>query len=29
MIATADNIDQVVEDNPYIFEEFKDKVANL
>jgi ribose transport system substrate-binding protein len=29
VIATADNIDQVVADNPYIFEEFKDKVANL
>ena len=29
IIATADNIDQVVEDNPYIFAEFKDKVANL
>ncbi len=29
VIATADNIDQVVKDNPYIFEEFKDKVANL
>ena len=29
VIATADNIDQVVKDNPYIFTEFKDKVANL
>ena len=29
VIATADNIDQVVADNPYIFAEFKDKVANL
>ncbi|MCU1503861.1 MAG: hypothetical protein JWM12_3215 [Ilumatobacteraceae bacterium] len=29
IIATADNIDAVVAKNPYVYAEFKDKVANL
>jgi ABC-type sugar transport system substrate-binding protein len=29
IIATADNIDDVVAKNPYVYAEFKDKVANL
>ena len=29
IIATAENIDDVVAKNPYVYAEFKDKVANL
>jgi len=29
LIVTADNVDQVVEDNPYMFFDFKDKVQNI